>query len=269
MALKTRLVFFLTIINLSVFAQELHYKPKHTGSAYLFWGYNRDWYSKSTIHFKNDVSDDYDFTLHDAHASDKPDMQHFYQPSQITIPQYNFHVGWFFNKRPSIGVEISWDHLKYVINDNQWMKVTGHARETQFTGDPVLVTPNFVHLQHTNGNNYLMANFMKRWWIWENKWLSLYSVNKVGVGVLWSYTISSVLGSYDKGYFHYQGMVAGLETDLRLDIGSFFFIQGSLQGAFADYTDTYVGSDRKGRVKHHFYSLQAIYGLGLNVPLGK
>ena len=260
------------LYSLNTFAQDntSFVKPKkHVGNVYLFWGYNRDWYSKSTIHFKNDISDNYDFTFHNAHASDKPDMQDFYKPSQLTIPQYNFHVGWFFNKKPNLGVEISWDHLKYVVNDYQTMKVTGHARETQFDGSDVLVTPDFVHLQHTNGNNYLMASFMKRWWLWESKHIQVYTVSKIGAGVLWSYTISTVLGSYDKGYFHYHGLVAGTGLDLRVDLFKYFFIQAAAQGAFADYTNTKLGEDRKGIAKHKFYSLQVMWGAGINVPLGK
>jgi len=238
------------------------------GGVYFFWGYNRDWYSKSTIHFKNNISDDYDFTFHNAHASDKPDMENFYKPDQLTIPQYNLHVGWFFAKKPSMGIEFSWDHLKYVVNDYQLMRVTGHAREQQFDGD-VLVTPDFVHLQHTNGNNYAMLNFMKRFWLVDKKNIQLYTVGKVGGGVLWSYTISTVLGSHDHGYFHYHGLVAGLAGDLRLELYKYFFIQLSTQGAFADYTNTKLGEDRKGISTHHFYSLQAIWGAGINVPLGK
>lgn len=238
------------------------------GGVYLFWGYNRDWYSKSTIHFKNDISDDYDFTFHDAHASDKPDMENFYQLDQLTIPQYNLHVGWFFKKKPSLGIEFSWDHLKYVVNDYQVMRVTGHAREQEFDGE-MMVTPDFVHLQHTNGNNYAMLNFMKRFWMLDKKNLQLSAITKIGGGLLWSYTISTVLGSYDHGYFHYHGMVAGTGIDTRLELYRYFFIQLGIQGAFADYTNTKLGADRKGIATHHFYSLQAIWGAGVNVPLGK
>jgi hypothetical protein len=235
---------------------------------YLFWGYNRDFYSKSTISFKNTDSDNYDFTFHDAHASDKPDMQYFYQPDQLTIPQYNLHLGGFFNKRPSIGVELSWDHLKYVVNDNQVINVTGYAREQQFNGD-VMVTPDFVHLQHTNGNNYLMASIMKRYWIVDKKNFQIYTVGKAGAGVLWSYTISTVLGNHDDGYFHFHGLVGGVGLDLRVEIYKYFFVQGSLQGALANYTNTRLGADHKGISKQHFFSLQAIWGAGVNIPIGK
>ena len=43
--------------------QETVVKKKLHGTFYAFWGYNRDWYSKSTITFENHTSDNYDFTL--------------------------------------------------------------------------------------------------------------------------------------------------------------------------------------------------------------
>jgi len=53
---------------------------KKKGSFYLLWGYNRDWYAKSTIHFSNPDGDPnqanqfggYDLKIHDAKAADRP-----------------------------------------------------------------------------------------------------------------------------------------------------------------------------------------------------
>ena len=35
---------------------------RHRGSIYFSWGYNRDWYTRSTIRFHNNTTDNYDFT---------------------------------------------------------------------------------------------------------------------------------------------------------------------------------------------------------------
>ena len=48
---------------------------KPHGSVYFSWGYNRDWYTRSDIRFKNTTTDNYDFTFVNAHASDKPDLR--------------------------------------------------------------------------------------------------------------------------------------------------------------------------------------------------
>ena len=239
---------------------------KHPGSLYLSWGYNRDWYTRSDIRFQNQRTDNYDFTLVRAHASDKPDMAEFFRFSSLTIPQYDMTLGYMFNDRRDLGIEVSWNHLKYVVDDNQVMHVRGNIRGRYIDKD-TLVTPDFVHLQHTNGNNYLMVNLVKRYKVAVGQHLRLSAIGKLGGGPLISYTISTILGSQEEGPFHYHGWVVGTSAGLRLDIYKYLFLQGDLQGAFANYTNTWIGADKAGRVTHVFGSAQAIYAFGLNVPL--
>lgn len=242
---------------------------KEKGSFYFTWGYNRDWYTKSTIHFVNTTTDNYNFTFYNAKAHDRPDMQDFYKITSLTIPQYDMNLGYFFNDKRDLGIEVSWDHLKYIVTDNQVMHVKGEIRGQEIDKD-TLVTPSFVHLQHTNGNNYLMLNLVKREKLWKSKHLQLSAIGKVGAGPLISYTISSVLGNNDDGYFHYHGIVSALSVGLKLDIYRYFFLQTDVQGAWVDYTNTRLGADHQGLSTQHFYSLQYKYLLfGFNYPLGK
>jgi hypothetical protein len=237
------------------------------GSVYFNWGYNRDWYSTSTIHFVNNKTDNYDFIFVDAKAHDQPDMEQYWHIDRLTIPQYDFNIGYFFKSKNSLGLEISWDHLKYVVTDNQVMHVIGNIRGKYIDKD-TLVTPDFVHLQHTNGNNYLMLNLVKRQTIMDGKTFQLSGIGKIGAGPLMSYTISNVLGSYDSGHFHYHGWVAGASVGLRLYILKYVFLQTDIQGAFANYTNTELGADRQGLATHQFTSLQFMWSGGLEFPLG-
>ncbi|CAN5351266.1 membrane protein [soil metagenome] len=239
---------------------------KRKGTIYVTWGYNRDWYSESTIHFKNTKTDNYDFTFINAKAHDNPSMERYWQLDRLTIPQYDFTVGYLFNDERDLGIEISWNHLKYVVTDNQIIHVVGNIRGRYIDKD-TLVTPDFVHLQHTNGNNYLMVNLVKRIKIVKSKNFQLSAIGKVGAGPLISYTISTILGSVDNGHFHYHGWVAGTSVGLRFNIYKYFFIQSDIQGAFANYTNTELGADRQGLATHHFYSLQWIWAGGLNLTL--
>jgi hypothetical protein len=248
-------------------------KPKTKkvhGTFYFFWGYNRDLYTRSNINFKNTVSDNYNFTLVDAYAHDKPDMKNFWHWSAITIPQYNAHLGYLFNDKNNLGIEVSWDHLKYFVADDQTLLVKGQIRGRTIDKD-TLVTPNFVHIQHTNGNNYLMANIVKKQSLYKRKHIEISTLAKAGVGPLMSVTFSTVLGSVEdiSGYFHYHGVVTGVGDDLRVDLYRYFFIQVSGQGAFADYTNTYIGADKMGRSTQTFFSLAYFYGIGFNLPLSR
>lgn len=106
------------------------------GSFYFTWGYNRDWYSRSTIRFRNTTTDNYDFTFIDAAAHDKPDYYEFYKITKLTVPQYDMNGGYFFNDKHDLGIEVSWDHLKYVVTDNQVIHVRGRFGDIRLTRTP-------------------------------------------------------------------------------------------------------------------------------------
>jgi len=77
---KTYLVLLLAIINTIGYSQE-ETNPtessftynKNKGKAYFYWGGNRSKYSKSDIQFEGE---NYNFTLHNVHAEDKPKGWH-------------------------------------------------------------------------------------------------------------------------------------------------------------------------------------------------
>ena len=239
---------------------------RHRGSIYFSWGYNRDWYTRSTIRFHNNTTDNYDFTFHDAKAHDHPSMSDFWKITNLTVPQYDATVGYMFNDKHDLGIEINWNHLKYVVDDNQLMHVTGQIRGRQVDVDTV-VTPDFVHLQHTNGNNYLMVNLVKRWHLLASRHVGLSAITKVGGGPMISYTIATIFNSHSEGPFRYEGWVAGTSAGLRLEFLRYLFLQSDIQGAYARYTNSTIGRDREGYVTHHFGSAQLTYALGFNIPL--
>jgi hypothetical protein len=238
----------------------------HRGSLYFSWGYNRDWYTRSDIRFRNNTTDDFDFTFHDAKAHDHSSMSDFWKPSNLTVPQYDATVGYMFNDKHDLGIEVAWNHLKYVVDDNQVMRAAGQIRGFHFDRD-TLVTPDFVHLQHTNGNNYLMVNLVKRQRLLMGRHLALSAIGKVGGGPMITYTIASIFTSHSEGPFRYEGWVAGASAGLRFEIFRYFFLQSDMQGAFANYTNSRIGYDRQTLVTHRFGSAQLTYALGFNVPL--
>lgn len=265
-----KLVPLLLLIGITSSAQtgSIANRTKKDGTFYFSWGYNRDWYTPSTIHFVNTKTDSYDFTFINAKAHDKPDMENYWQIDRLTISQYDMNIGYLFKDKHDLGIEVSWNHLKYVVTDNQVIHVRGTIRGHYLDKD-TLVTPDFVHLQHTNGNNYLMLNLVKRQklFTWKNYQLS--GIGKLGAGPLMSYTISTILGSSDSGHFHYHGWVTGASLGLRFNIYKYFFLQTDIQGAFANYTNTEMGADRQGLATHTFYSLQYMWAFGFNFPLSR
>jgi len=275
-ALILRVLLLLTVsfpklIGLSVAQDVTEQKPKKIGEFYFSWGYNRDWYSKSDIHvYRHDAdpSKSYDFMLYDATAHDKPDMVNYWYIDRLTIPQYDMTAGYFFNGKHNLGVELGWNHLKYVVTDWQMIHIKGQVQGTPIDAVQSL-DPNFFHMQHTNGNNYLIVSLVKRQNIFTHKDIQIKAIAKVGAGPLISYTIDTILGDYDPGYFHYHGWVAATSLGLRISFLKYLFIQTDMQGAFANYTNTKLGSEHLGMAKHHFYSLQWTWEGGFMIPVGK
>lgn len=261
----------LTSIN-SIYSQNKTTTTKK-GTAYISWGYNRESYSNSDIHFKNTTTDNYDFVIINAAAHDKSGfsdgLQNFLD-EDLTIPQYNLHIGYLFNNKRNLGIELSWDHLKYVVNDNATMHLKGQIRGNYIDKD-TFVNPNFIHLQHTNGNNYLMLNLVKNYSIYKNNYFDVALLGKIGAGPLVSYSISTILGSHNGGAFKIHGYVIGTSLAARINFLKYLFVQPSFQYAFADYMRTEIGSDGQGNASHTFYSYTLMLegGFRFNVPFNK
>src|SRR5687768_12681951 len=105
------------------------------GKLYLLWGYNRDWYARSDIHFHNKDGDPnqfnnkgiYDFTIYNVSAHDRPGFDQITDVINITIPQYNFRIGYFLNDKHDHGIELNFDHAKYIVDDWQTARIKGQV----------------------------------------------------------------------------------------------------------------------------------------------
>jgi hypothetical protein len=238
--------------------------PKLTGTFFFSWGYHRDYYSTSTISFKDTQTDHYDFTLYDAKAKDQPDWDDFFH-TPPTVPQYVVALGYFFNDKRDLGIELAWNHLKYVVRDNQVMHLRGTIHEQYYDLD-TLVTPDFVHFEHTNGNNYFMLSILKRYKLLQSKdGNHALSANiRLGAGALIPKTDSYVLGKHNDGPFRLSGYVVGTGGALRYDFFKYFFVEPSYKLSFANYNDAKIYLT--GRAQHHFISHQYILAVGFNIP---
>ena len=105
------------------------------GDFYFYWGWNRTWFRNSDIQF---TGADYDFTLSDVWAKDRPSkvsFKNYISIKNLTIPQFNVRFGYFINDRYS--VSIGTDHMKYFVVPYQLVQLTGNINkpETRFEGD--------------------------------------------------------------------------------------------------------------------------------------
>jgi hypothetical protein len=235
------------------------------GTLYFTAGYNLDWFTNSDIHFLDQTTDDYDFTLYNVKAKDRPGLEDMFH-EDITIPQYSFRIGYWFNNKNDLGIEFNYDHVKYVMLQDQRVHMTGTFRGEYYDQDTTLVS-NFIRYEHTNGANYAMLNLVKRSTLIhskkENSWLSV--VAKAGAGIVLPRSDTWIAGNRRNDTYHVAGYVMGLDAGLRYDFLRYFFLESTIKGCFANYTDVYLYGD--GRANQHWWSLEYIFTIGLQAPV--
>src|SRR5690606_24065943 len=195
----------LSFLPLTTYAQEVTSNPYTSGNKgkfFMYWGGNRGYYSSSDIHFKGN---DFDFTVHNAKAHDKPKGWHmdYINPTRMTIPQTNFRLGYYFTDKYSLS--FGFDHMKYVMTQGQEAYVSG-TYPNRGSYDEVLengntkLTEKFLKFEHTDGLNYVNIELARHEDI--SKFAGIYNTDAVqfnalagvGAGILFPRTNATVLG---------------------------------------------------------------------------
>lgn len=250
---------FEIVLTSHVFAQD-SLKFSHETGFYFSWGYNKDYFSKSDIRFKDEGNSSYDFTMYGAKAIDRPGFKNILT-TDISIPQYAYRLGYYFKKKSQFGIEINFDHSKYIVFDNQTLRIKGQIEGRNIDKD-TLVDNNFIHLEHTNGANFLMANMLYRIKLYEstnhNSALSL--IFKTGMGTVIPKTDVTFMGESIDNKFHIAGIIVGEEITLRYRIYKGFISEFSSKNAYANYFNAIgVGT---AKVSHSFFTTMLIFTLG-------
>jgi hypothetical protein len=234
------------------------------GSLYIGWGYNTERFSKSDIRFF-DKSGDYDFTLHDMKAVDRPAMKHLLRTS-LSVPQYSYRLGYFF-PHSNWGIEVSFDHAKYIAYDYQRVRLTGRIEGQEYNTDTIVDPAKLVHIEHTNGANWLLFSALRRQSLFasRNGKHTVYGVAKLGGGTVIPKTDAIVFGYHVDNCFHLAGIAFAGETALRYEFYKHFYLEPAFKGVFADFNNVITGGD--GLAKHHFWAAEFLATAGFRFAL--
>ena len=269
MKFKSSFVFvFFIFFSQLFFAQPT---PKHTkGSVYFLWGYNRDYYSKSTLHFKNngnawadDATGSYDFVVKDVSAHDRPQFEEIYDIKNITIPQFSTRLGYYFNNSADEGIEINYDHAKYIVDDWQTVRFQGQIFGRDIDKDSLL-NPKFFHFEHSDGANFWNVNYLKRWNL--NKSASskhnYQLVVKTGGGIVLPRTDATLFGKRVNNDWKVAGVCVNVETGFRSEFWKKFVCELTAKGLAVDYISCFVSGKGNGKATHRFLAAELIFAIG-------
>ncbi len=246
-------------LSLSLFAQQ---KEKLFKGLYLQWGYNTEWYTKSNIHFKSIVNGvDHDYTIYHAVAHDRNDLSAVTkEPLQVSVPQYNYRIGFYLDKKHTTAIEVNFDHTKYIVYDNQQLHAKGHIGTNYFDTDTAF-TADQMHFEHTNGANFYHINYVKQYELKAKKDRPLFSLLwKAGGGILIPKTDITLSGKRVDNRFHVAGYCFGVEGGGRWFISKSFFLEGTAKTGYANYINALAAGN--GKVNHSFGYFELIGSIG-------
>ena len=286
-----KLVLILCVFTQLIFAQDNtkleRYTAHNKGKFYIFWGGNRESYTKSDIHFQGS---NYDFTVNDAIADDKPKGWHvdYINPSRMTIPQTNFRLGYFINDHYNISIGI--DHMKYVMRQNQVANVTGYVNlpnsepgsiyspitynntpvdfSENYVDDDKGTLPPFLTFEHTDGLNYIntefsrVDDFSKLFGITNTDKVQINLTEGIGGGILYPKTNARVLGKPRHDDFNVAGYGISAKAGLNFTFFKYFFLQTELKGGYINMPNIKTTSESSDKASQHFMFLETVVAFG-------
>lgn len=264
-------------ISTGVYAQENTANPsKYTahnkGKFYVYWGGNRESFSRSDIHFKGA---NYDFTLYDVSAHDKPKgwQIDYLNPGRMTIPQTNFRMGYFISDHYNVSLGL--DHMKYVMYQDRIVDYTGtYPNQGSYNevvpGNPnqVNLTTDFLKFEHTDGLNYINTEICRVDDM--SKYLSIGNTDKfqvnvtegLGAGILFPKTNATLLEKPRHDDFHVAGYGVSGKVGLNLTFYKYFFVQAELKAGYINMPDIRTTQDSVDKASQHFLFVQRIIVFG-------
>lgn len=257
-------------------AESTYTYNQNKGKAYFYWGGNRTKYSKSDIHFKGD---NYDFTLQDVNAKDKPKGWHidYINPARMTIPQTNFRLGYYFHDNYQISLGV--DHMKYVVERPQNVTIDGYidfdgieegdaSYNGVYNNDTINLidtkgpdgNPTFFAFEHTDGLNYINIEIARVDDLGEflnlnpNK-IQINLLEGIGFGGLYPKTNATIIGKPRNDEFHWSGYGISAKAGVNLTLFKHFMIQTELKGGFINmpWIKTTIDGDT---AKQNFWFIQ-------------
>lgn len=138
-------------------AKPLTSATKSRREYFVSWGYNGDFYTKSDLHIEQPSLGN-DFALEGVQARDSKPWTMIFGHS-LFVPQYNVRAGIFFNER--WGVELALDHMKWIVRQDQDVRMTGTLNGTE-GNSTVTLTTDVLRYKLNNGANPVFVNVVRR-----------------------------------------------------------------------------------------------------------
>ncbi len=233
-------------IGRSLFSNSQKRTFSRQGEWFFHFGWNFSWYDKSDLNFKGPG---YDFTLKQISARDRPSpiSTDYINPLQLTTPQFDFRFGYFFKDNYSIS--LGWDHMKYVMDIPQTVKVTGYINPTisnpgiptgayagTYNNTPLTVKEDMLTFEHTDGFNYVSTE-LERYddiWVAKSQKNMLTMETGIGIGAMIPRSDVHLFGVGENNFWNFAGYGVSLKAGLKFNFTKKFYIQNTTKIGYTD-----------------------------------
>jgi len=271
LALLFALLFF-SPLHLSAQNLEL---PKQPRKFYYYWGYNRGVYGRSTIHYHGPG---YDFTVYDVVAKDMPEpvSEVYIDPKKITIPQFNFRLGYHWKN--NIYFSAGWDHMKYQSVDDQVVVMDGYVDKSaseKFAGvydheDVIMDHQTFLRMEHSDGFNLVKINVEKHFDVFSKARDRIKMTAMTGTGPIFplTWTNAILFGKRNDDRPHFSGLGISVFGGARLTFWNRVFFQYNLDVGYVnawDITTRPKGQPDRASQKIKYFQKMGVVGFTFNL----
>lgn len=238
-------------------------KKKFIKEVYASWGYNGEWYTHSTIHVSQpSLGNNYDFVHVKAH--DHPGWNEGLFSKALSIPQYNYRLGFLLDEERGWGFEINFDHTKYIFAD-QNVRLKGTLNNHPVDTTIAFNQANGFYYYLNNGANFLLFNVTKKWHLLKTRdeKVKVDFLGKFGVGPVIPHTQNSLFGMLNHQGFQFGGWNTGAEGSLRATFYRCVYLEYSNKIDYARYSGLNV---YEGKAHQAFGTYEMILSLGFVIP---
>jgi len=225
---------------------------------FVSWGYNGDSYTKSDLHITQPPLGN-DFTLVDVRARDRKQWTNIFGNS-LTVPQYNFRFGVFFNER--WGLELAHDHIKWIVREDQEVRMIGTLNGATVDA-PVTLNREFLRYQLNNGANPLCVNLIRRVRLRGEPRRTGYVafLAKAGGGFANPHTENVLFGQpNEKGFQFFQGWNVDAVAAVRMNILKRFYLEFEEKVLYVRYFGLKVD---RGMARHSVKANEFSFNFGM------
>jgi hypothetical protein len=238
-------------------------KKKFIKEVYISWGYNKEWYTHSSLHVSQPSLGN-DYTMEHVKAHDHPGWNEGLFTEALSIPQYNYRLGFLLDEERGWGFEVNFDHTKYIISD-QDVHIKGRMNNQPVDQTIAFNEANGFYYYLNNGANFLLFNVTKRWHLWKthDEKIKVDAYGKFGVGPVIPHTQNELFGKANHSGFQFGGWNTGTEWVVRTTFFRAFYLEYSNKLDYARYSGINI---YEGKGHQAFGTYEMILSLGLTIP---